>query len=235
MYEKKYRKAKLPDDLLSRSKCLSIKPDPICLYGKYIKILPLDLKRDAEPLFTVLNGSPINKPNKSFGKYDSNEMIWKHIIHGPFSNLEDFIRYYQKQNSLPNAQLFCIFDIVFDYQIGIIGYKNNYPEHLKIEGGFVILSPIYHGTKAFLEANYLLAAHIFKIGYRRMEIVHSKTNIQSHKILKRYSIICELIQKNYDVSKGRQRDLAINRILDFEWPEIKKKYEEALYGTRGKI
>ena len=67
-------KNKLPDKVLS-NRNLPVKPDPIELYGKYIKILPLNIKRDAYQLFMVSNGSAIQRPNKLVEEYDREELI----------------------------------------------------------------------------------------------------------------------------------------------------------------
>ena len=64
---------KLSEDILTRN--IPIKPEPVELYGKHIKILSLDIERDAESLFMISNGSAIQRPNKSIKAYDSNELI----------------------------------------------------------------------------------------------------------------------------------------------------------------
>ena len=68
------RKEKLPECILSR-RSLSIKPETAELYGKYIKILPLDTNRDSESLFMISNGSLIQRSNKIIEEYDNNELI----------------------------------------------------------------------------------------------------------------------------------------------------------------
>ena len=68
------RKKKLSDSILS-NRNLPVKPDPIELYGKYVKILPLDIDRDGFELFMISNGSSIQRPNKFIKEYNSNELI----------------------------------------------------------------------------------------------------------------------------------------------------------------
>ena len=74
MINQREHKRKLSDNILFK-RSLPVKPDPIELYGKYIKILPLDIERDAYQLFMISNGSAIQRENKSIGEYDCNELI----------------------------------------------------------------------------------------------------------------------------------------------------------------
>ena len=74
MIKARVPKNKLPDNVLSKRN-LPLKPNPVELYGKYIKILPLDIERDGHQLFMISNGSAIQRENKSIGEYDSEELI----------------------------------------------------------------------------------------------------------------------------------------------------------------
>ena len=65
---------KLPESILLK-RSIPIKPEPIELYGRYIKLLPLDVNRDSEQLFMVSNGLEIQRSNKYIREYDSNELI----------------------------------------------------------------------------------------------------------------------------------------------------------------
>ena len=67
-------KHKLDDCILSKRN-LPLKSDIRDFYGKYITILPLDIKRDSEMLFLMSNGSPIQRLDKVIEEYDPNELI----------------------------------------------------------------------------------------------------------------------------------------------------------------
>ena len=228
MDNRRIRKNKLPDNILSKRN-LPLKPDPIELYGKYIKLLPLDIRRDSYELFMVSNGSEIQRPNKYIEAYSHDEKIWKLTMQNPFETLNDFTNYLQYQKDLVDSRLFCIFDAVYNYQIGIVAYRFNAPEHLRIEIGSIFLSPIAQSTKAATEALYLLLKHAFALGYRRIlwsALIH---NVRSYRFGSKAGFSFEFTQKNFFVLKGRVWDAAVLKILDFEWPEIKKKLEELLY------
>ena len=74
MDTKRTLKSKLTDDVLSK-RSLSLKPDSIELYGKYIKIIPLDIERDSSELFLISNGSAIQRFDKYVEEYNSDEKI----------------------------------------------------------------------------------------------------------------------------------------------------------------
>ena len=130
---------------------------------------------------------------------------------------------------LPNSRLFCIFDVINNYQIGVCAYRNNQPEHLKIDIGFVWISPIAQGTKSSTKMSYFLLSHAFELGYRRVEWNVNMLNIRSYKYATRIGFIIGLTQLKFWIVKDRSADCINLRILNHEWPQIKKKLEEVLY------
>ena len=221
------RKKKLSDSILS-NRNLPEKPDPIELYGKYVKILPLDIDRDALELFMVSNGSSIQRPNKFIKDYNSNELIWKFTRHEPFTNIDDFIKYLHEIQNINDRRVFCIFDAVENYQIGIVGYITNSPKDLNIEIGALWISPIAQGTNAALEICYLMLNHAFEIGYRRVQYAIFKENVRSKKLAEKAGFTFENIQKSSFIYKNIGFDLSFFRILDSEWLEIKKTLNNKL-------
>ena len=158
---------RLPDDVLSKCS-LPLKPNFPAFEGKIVKLLPLDISRDAEALFAVSNGSAIELGDRSYPEYDSDELIWKYMFDYPSVNLNDF-RQYLLDIEEPNKQTFVVFDKATDRQVGIINLMNNSPSHLKVELGGIWYSPIVQKTGANTETCYLLMKHAFELGYRRIE------------------------------------------------------------------
>ena len=224
------RKEKLPECILSR-RSLSIKPETAELYGKYIKILPLDTNRDSESLFMISNGSLIQRSNKIIEEYDNNELIWKYLSHGPFSNINEFIKYLEKKEGKSSSRSFCVFDAFENYQIGIAGYREISSEHLKLDLS-IWLSPIAQGTKTATEMCFLLFDQAFKIGYRRVQWGLLVQNIRSYKLATRVGLEPEFVQQKCGIWKDRGWNAMWLRILDAEWPEKKKKLEELLYSNQ---
>ena len=218
----------LTESLLSKRSLLE-NLDSIDFYGKYIKLLPLDIARDSKELYEISNGSSIQRPNKSIDEYDSNELIWKYLSMGPFDSLADFTSYLQHIMTYSNTRIYCMYDIIHNYHIGMIANQRNSPENLRTEIGSVWLSPIAQGSKAATEACYLLLNNAFELGYRRVNWITLKENIRSHNFATKIGFSTELPQKNFCIVKNRTWDVLFHRILDYEWPEIKLRLQERLY------
>lgn len=221
----------LPDDVLARRKTLPLKPAPVTLTGQKVRLEPLDLQRDLENLFAISNGQPITLGNRSIETYDAEECIWRFMFGGPFATTVDMDAYFQPQLNAPNGLPFTVFDLETGHQIGVANYMNNLPEHLKIELGSIWYSPIAQRTGANTEATYLMLKHAFEIGYRRLEWKCNALNETSRQSALKMGFRFEGIQESHFIIKNRNRDTAWFRILDHEWPEVKSRLEQRLYGA----
>jgi RimJ/RimL family protein N-acetyltransferase len=221
----------LPDEVLFRRNVLPLKPDPITLAGQFVRLEPTIVDRDAGPLFRVSNGEPLTIGSRHVDAYDAEKLIWRYLWHGPFedeSGLADYLHEVSREASL---RMFTVFDIETGHQVGITTYVANMPAHLKIELGHIWYSPLVQRTKANLESTYLLLKHAFEIGYRRLEWKCDSLNERSRRSALRMGFRFEGIQDAHYIIKGRNRDTAWFRILDSEWPEVRRQLEEMLYDS----
>lgn len=219
----------LPDEILARRTQLPLKPAPVTLAGKRFRLLPLDVERDKNALYAVTNGSPVALGERTVGAYDADKMVWRFMSAGPFATPEAFEGYLRRLDDAPNALAFCVFDVATGRQIGSASYMNNAPEHLKVEIGAVWYSPIAQRTGANTEATYLMLRHAFELGYRRVEWKCNALNERSRRSALRMGFTFEGIQDYHMIIKGRTRDTAWFRILDREWPDVKRHLEGLLY------
>jgi RimJ/RimL family protein N-acetyltransferase len=219
----------LSDEVLARRVQLPVKPASVTLAGKVVRLRPLDVERDKVALYAATNGSPIALNGRSVETYDADEMVWCYMPAGPFTTLEAFEGYLHRLADAPNALAFCVFDNTSGQQIGSASYMNNAPEHLKIEIGSVWYSPVVQRTGANTEATYLMLRHAFELGYRRVEWKCNALNERSRHSALRMGFTFEGIQDSHMIIKGRNRDTALFRILDREWPDVKKHLEGLLY------
>jgi RimJ/RimL family protein N-acetyltransferase len=220
---------KLPDELLTTSARLPIKPDPVTLTGRYFRLEPTDLERDAEQLYAVSNGQPVSLGERSIEAYDADERIWRYLFSGPFATLDEFIAYMRPQVGAANGLCMTVFDIPTGKSVGVANFMNNAPEHLKIELGSIWYSPLVQRTHANTEATYLMLKHAFELGYRRLEWKCNALNERSRRAALRMGFQFEGIQEYHFIIKGRNRDTAWFRILDKEWPDVKRLLEGLLY------
>jgi RimJ/RimL family protein N-acetyltransferase len=220
----------LPAEILARRDQLPLKPAPVSLTGRYVRLEPLVMERDLAALFEASNGSPIVLGDRAVGAYDADALIWRYMFSGPFETLAEFRAYFQDQVAAANGLCLCVFDLASGRQIGAANYMNNTPAHLKIELGSIWYSPVAQRSNANTEATYLLLKHAFGLGYRRLEWKCHAHNQRSRRAALRMGFKFEGIQDNHLIVKGRNRDTAWFRILDTEWPEVQAHLEQLLYG-----
>lgn len=218
----------LPDDQLALRDTLPRKPAPVTLEGKRVLLVPLDVERDAVPLFEVMNGSPITLGDRHITAYDADELIWRWLFGGPFADAEGMRDYLRAISSPPDALAMTVFDGATGRQVGMATFMSNVPAHLKIELGSISYSPIAQRTGANTEATYLMAKHAFSLGYRRLEWKCNALNARSRAAALKMGFQFEGIQQAHMIVKGRSRDTAWFRILDHEWAGVKQHLEGLL-------
>jgi RimJ/RimL family protein N-acetyltransferase len=221
----------LPDTVLERRTHLPLKPELLPLTGAFVRLEPFDIQHHLAALYTVSNGSPIAWGSRSVDAYDADALIWQYMFAGPFASLAAFEDYARQQMSAPNGAPYCVVDIAAGKPVGMANYLNNTPEHLRIELGSIWYSPIAQHTYANTETTYLMLAHAFEWGYRRVEWKCDALNERSRRAALRLGFQFEGIQENHMIIKGRSRDTAWFRILDREWPGVKSHLERLLNRT----
>lgn len=219
----------LPNSTLARCSQLPEKPAPINLTGQYVHLEPLVLRRDAQLLYEISNGSPITMNDRFIDAYDPNELIWRYMFDGPFNSASELANSLLPYVNSKNGLCQCIYDLASKHPIGVASFMNNSPAHLKIELGGIWYSPIAQRTHANTEATYLMLKHVFGLGYRRVEWKCNASNERSRRAALRLGFKFEGIQENHMIVKGCNRDTAWFRMLETEWPEAQKKLERVLY------
>lgn len=223
--------APLPDDLLAKREQLPLKPAPVTLTGRYVRLVPVNIERDSAALHALSNGAPATLGARSIGAYDAEEWVWRYLFAGPFATLADFQNYVRVQIEAPDMLPFCVVDVPSGQPVGMADFMSNVPAHLKIELGSIWYSPLAQRTPANTESTYLMLAHAFALGYRRVEWKCNALNQRSRRAALRLGFKFEGIQEAHYIIKGRNRDTAWFRILDHEWPEVKVHLEQLVYGA----
>lgn len=220
--------ASLPADVLGRCARLPLKPDPVELTGRNVRLGPLDLERDVEPLFAVSNGQPARLGERAIGAYDADALIWRYMSGGPFASADGLGAWLRVTAEAANSLALCVYDVLTGAPVGVVNYLNNSPADLKVELGGIWYSPLAQGTAANTEATYLLLRHAFELGYRRVEWKCDTLNERSRRAAARMGFTFEGIQEYHYIVKGRNRDTAWFRILDRGWPGVRAHLERLL-------
>ncbi len=218
----------LPPVVLAKRTLLPEKPDPVVLTGRTVRLAPLDIPRDAALLFEMTNGKKISLGEKSIDPYDPDGLIWRYMFYGPFKTAEDLAESLVPQVHASNGLCLTVFDRASGIPVGVANLMSNSPMHLKIELGGIWYSPIVQRTRANTEAVYLMLKHAFDLGYRRVEWKCDALNERSRRAALRIGFQFEGIQERHMIVKNRNRDTAWFRILDVEWPAVKKNLETGL-------
>jgi RimJ/RimL family protein N-acetyltransferase len=221
----------LPEDVLSRTNALLPRPEAVTLTGRFVRLEPLDVVRDAAPLYRVSNGEALSIGSRKVEAYDADTLVWRYLPYGPFDSVADLAAYLGGLAATDRVLPFIVFDIETAHQVGVLTYSANFPEHLKIEIAHVWYSPLVQRTNANLESTYLLLRHAFELGYRRIEWKCDALNERSRRAALRMGFKFEGVQEAHFIIKGRNRDTAWFRLLDHEWPEVRQRLESMLYGA----
>lgn len=211
---------RLPDEVLARRDRLPRKPAPVVLTGARVELRPLDLDAHLESLHAVSCGAPFTLGDRRVEAYDPDEQIWRWMKGGPHRDAAALGAYLARQVAAPDQLPMAVIDRASAVPVGVASFMANQPEDLRIELGNIWYGPIAQGTGASREATYLMCAHAFELGYRRVEWKCNALNERSRRAALSYGFSFEGVQEAHYIIKGRNRDTAWFRILDHEWPAV---------------
>ena len=190
------------------------RPGPVTLKGRYGHLEKLATPHAAE-LWPVFAGQ---------------DRLWTYIsTDGPFANFEAFAAFIAKRAAATDPYAYAIIDAA-GRAVGYFTLLRIVPEMRVIEVGHVLYSPALQRTPLGTEAQYLLAKYVFEtLGYRRYEWKCDALNAASQRAARRYGFVYEGTFRQSMINKdGRNRDTAWFSMLDGEWPERKRNFEQWL-------
>ena len=140
--------------------------------------------------------------------------------------IETALRWQKEGHALP----FAIVHIASGKVIGSTRYGNIVPEHKRLEIGWTWIAPALQRTGVNSEMKYLLLKHAFEtLGYNRVELKTDILNEKSRLAILRIGAKQEGILRGHVICHdGRVRDTVYFSILQSEWPQVKKRFEETL-------
>jgi RimJ/RimL family protein N-acetyltransferase len=183
--------------------------------GRYCTLEPLDPGRHAESLFQA-------------NSLDTENRNWTYLFAGPFSKLEDYRAWIERECLGADPQFYAVVDWQLGRATGVAAYLRIVPAMGVIEVGHINFSPLLQRTRAATEAMYLMMKNAFELGYRRYEWKCDSLNAPSRAAAQRFGLSYEGIFRQAIVVKGRNRDTAWFAAIDKEWPELKAAFERWL-------
>ena len=193
----------------------ALRPQRETLEGRVVLVQPLDPLVHGDALFEGSHG-------------DDSEELWRYLPEGPFSDRSAFDTYLKRASVSEDPLFFAIVDKSSAVASGMAAYLRIDPAHKVIEVGHILFTPKLQRTVAATEAMFLMAQHVFDLGYRRYEWKCNALNAPSLRAARRLGFTFEGIFRQHMIVKGRNRDTAWFSMLDSEWPARKASFEHWL-------
>jgi RimJ/RimL family protein N-acetyltransferase len=155
------------------------------------------------------------------------EQLWTYSPHGPFADPGVFAQLLDQR--IDDSESVAV--VIVDNEgvaCGIANYLAIDQASGSVEIGGIVLGPRLQRTTAATEAMYLLAQHVFDLGYRRYEWKCDALNEPSRRAAARLGFTYEGRFRNHVVYKGRSRDSDWFSITDAEWPALAPAFEKWL-------
>lgn len=179
--------------------------------GRYGRLVPLDVERDAAALF------------EAFAE-DREGRNWTYLLSDPFETLESYRRWLEATATGDDPLFFTVLDAA-GIPVGVASYLRINPAHGAIEVGHIHFSPRLQRTPLATEAMYLMMRTAFELGYRRYEWKCDALNAPSRRAAQRLGLSYEGVFRQALVYKGRNRDTAWYAAIDSEWPALREAFE----------
>ena len=195
----------------------SIPPHPkgISIEGKLVDLKPLIASEFAEELF-ISNA------------IDKEGINWAYLPYGPFESQADYAKWIKSFEEGDDPIFFAIISKKLKKAIGIASFLRINPTKGLIEVGHINYSPLLQKTTEATEAMFLMMKWVFDNGYRRYEWKCNALNLKSRRAAQRLGFSYEGVFRQMTISKGRNRDTAWFAIIDKEWAEIERCFDQFL-------
>ena len=178
--------------------------------GRTVTLEPLDASRHTESIWNAVEGH--------------NE-VWQYLFDGPYATRADLGRDLAEKEAATDRVFHAILPTATGKALGYASFMRIDAANGVIEVGNILLSPALQRTTAATEAMYLMARHVFELGYRRFEWKCNAENLPSRRAAERLGFTFEGTFRQHMVIKGRNRDTAWFSMLDLEWPARKAAFE----------
>lgn len=187
-------------------------PDVATIRGRWCRIEPL-LAEHADELFDELERA--------------DDSLWTYLSVGPFADRAAFVDTVEGWAESRDAVSVLVRDAT-GAAGGVAHLMNIRREHGVVEIGGLALAPRMQRTVAATEAQFLLARHVFSLGYRRYEWKCDALNEPSRRAAQRLGFTYEGCFRQAVVYKGRSRDTAWFAMTDTDWAALAPAYAEWL-------
>jgi RimJ/RimL family protein N-acetyltransferase len=116
-----------------------------------------------------------------------------------------------------------------DTIVGTTSFLNLKRTRQCVEIGGTFLHPDVRGTLVNAEAKYLMLAHAFACGARRVELLTDSRNVRSQAAIAKLGAVREGVLRRERVTwTGHVRDSVLFAVTDLDWPDVRARLERRL-------
>jgi RimJ/RimL family protein N-acetyltransferase len=188
-------------------------PEPVALEGRWARLEPLSTAHAAD-----LHAASCGAGRDSLWTYLTDEMP---------PTLSAFEEYVERRVATPG--LVSLVAVPRGRRAeGVASLMRADPANGTVEVGRILLGEPLQRTTAATEAMWLMARHVFDLGYRRYEWKCDALNAPSRSAAARLGFTFEGVFRQALVTKGRNRDTAWFAMTDLDWPTLTRAYERWL-------
>ncbi len=187
--------------------------EPVVLEGTWVRLEPL----------TTAHADALHDATCGPGR----EPAWTYLAEEMPVSPPDFERYVARRLATPGLVSLAVVPRGGPAQ-GVASWLRADPANGAVEVGSIVLGPSLTRTTAATEAMWLMAGHVFALGYRRYEWKCDALNERSRAAALRLGFHHEGVFRKAVVTKGRNRDTAWFALTDGEWVALAPAYRRWL-------
>ncbi|CAI4035795.1 hypothetical protein SMKI_09G0020 [Saccharomyces mikatae IFO 1815] len=192
-------------------------PQEVVLKGNHCRLEPLDKEKHGLQLFSA------------YAK--AGQRLWTYLPVGPFNNVDEYLQFIDELNETEDTVPYAIIHERTGCAVGTLCLIRIDEANGSLEVGYVVFSPELQKTVIATEAQFLLMKYVFDVlQYRRYEWKCDSLNGPSRRAAMRLGFKHEGTFRQVVVYKGRTRDTQWFSIIDKEWMNIRKAFEQWLDG-----
>lgn len=181
------------------------------LKGRYVRLEPLEHEH-ADSLYQAASA-------------DGAEDRFRWLFEGPPQNRDEFEAWVAKASASIDPLFFAVIDRETGRAEGRQALMRIDQTHGVIEIGSIMWGPALQKTRMATEALFLLADHVFNLGYRRLEWKCNDRNAPSKRAALRFGFRPEGVFRQHMVVKGANRDTAWFAMIDEDWQHLRPRYK----------
>jgi RimJ/RimL family protein N-acetyltransferase len=150
-------------------------------------------------------------------------------INGQGAAFDGFWRSLDEQVAAGTWIAYAIRAVATGAVVGTTSFLNIKPTRDTVEIGGTFIHPDARATLVNAEAKYLMLAHAFGSGVRRVQLLTDARNVRSQAAIAKLGAVREGVLRRERVTwTGHVRDSVLFAVTDLDWPHVRARLEQRL-------